>query len=29
MRIVVHGLSTQPLLRRYERSRGETPDGEG
>jgi len=25
--IVVHGLSTQPLLRRYERSRGDAPAG--
>ncbi|MCQ4318259.1 sodium:proton antiporter [Stutzerimonas zhaodongensis] len=27
--IVIHGLSTQPLLRRYERSRGDTPTGHG
>ena len=27
--IVVHGLTTQPLLRRYERSRGQPPTGQG
>lgn len=27
--IVIHGLSTQPLLRRYERSRGQTPTSHG
>ena len=27
--IVIHGLSTQPLLRRYERSRGQTPPSDG
>jgi NhaP-type Na+/H+ or K+/H+ antiporter len=27
--IVVHGLSTQPLLRRYERSRGQAPTSHG
>ena len=27
--ILIHGLSTQPLLRRYERSRGQAPTRHG